>query len=81
METAERLGLPAEVLNLAKTYLSSEHKIFEEVLQQLQSQLGTVEKARNEALALQEEAEKLKNEWQEKLQKTADESIEKARRN
>lgn len=79
LETAERLGLPKSVLDLAKSYLSKEHKTFEGVLEQLQGQLGTVDKARQEANQLKEEAEKLKLEWEEKVQKTAAESIEKAR--
>ena len=79
LETAERLGMPADVLALAKTYLSAEHKSFESVLQSLQLQLGTVDKARQEANHFKAEAEKLKLEWEEKVQKTAAESIEKAR--
>ena len=79
LETAERLGMPKAVLDLAKTYLSQEHRAFESVLQQLQGQLGTVEKARAEANRFREEAEKLKLEWEEKVQKTVAESIEKAR--
>ena len=79
LETAERLGMPNEVLSLAKTYLTAEHKSFEGVLQQLQLQLGTVDKARQEANHYKAEAEKLKIEWEEKVQKTVAESIEKAR--
>ena len=79
LETAERLGMPKAVLDRAKSFLSAEHRVFEEVLQQLQAQLGTVEKARHEATQLKEEAEKLKLEWEEKVQKTVQESIEKAR--
>ncbi len=79
LETAERLGMPKAVLDLAKSFLSQEHQGFESVLQQLQSQLGTVEKARAEANHFREEAEKLKLEWEEKVQKTVQDSIEKAR--
>jgi DNA mismatch repair protein MutS2 len=79
LETAERLGLPKALLDQARSFLSQEHRVFETVLEQLQGQLGTVEKARREANQLKDEAEKLKNEWEEKVQKTVVESIEKAR--
>jgi DNA mismatch repair protein MutS2 len=79
LETAERLGMPKAVLLLAKSYLTDEHKVVESVLQQLQGQLGTVERAQREALQLKEEAEKLKIEWEEKVKTTVQESLEKAR--
>jgi DNA mismatch repair protein MutS2 len=79
LETAERLGMPKAVLDQARSYLSQEHKAFESVLEQLQGQLGTVEKARREADHFREEAEKLKAEWEEKVQKTVADSLEKAR--
>ncbi len=79
LETAERLGMPRAVLDLAKTYLSDQHRSFEGVLQQLQSQLGTVEKARQEARTAREEADKLKLEWEEKVRTSVNESMEKAR--
>ena len=79
LETAARLGLPEKILSLARSYLSDEHRAFEQVLQNLQSQIGTVEKARSEAEHFKQEAEKLKAEWEEKVQKTVQESIEKAR--
>jgi DNA mismatch repair protein MutS2 len=79
LETAERLGMPKSVLDQARKYLSQEHKEFESVLQKLQGQLGTVDKARAEANHFRAEAEKLKLEWEEKVQKTVAESIEKAR--
>jgi DNA mismatch repair protein MutS2 len=79
LDTAERLGLPKEVLTLARSYLSREHEHIESVLQQLQGRLGTVEKAHREAAVLREEAEKLKLEWEEKVRTTVNESLEKAR--
>ena len=79
LETAERLGIPKEVLALARTYLSKEHQVVESVLQQLQGRLGTVEKAHREAAQLKDEAEKLKAEWEEKVKNTVNESLEKAR--
>ncbi len=79
IETAERLGIQKEVLDLAKTYLSKEHKVIESVLEQLQGQLGTVDAAKREAETLRAEAEKLKLEWEEKVKVTVQESLEKAR--
>lgn len=79
LETAERLGIDTAVLTLARSYLSNEHKVIESVLEQLQGQLGTVDRARREAVQLKEEAEKLKLEWEEKVKNTVQDSIEKAR--
>ncbi len=79
LETAERLGLPSEMLALARSYLTKEHEMVETVLQQLQSRLGTVERAQREAQLLKDEAEKLKLEWEEKVKITVNESLEKAR--
>ncbi len=79
LETAERLGIPKAVLDLAKTHLSKEHEIVESVLQQLQERLGTVEKAHREAAQMKEEAAKLKLEWEERVRSTVNESLEKAR--
>jgi len=79
LETAERLGLPKPILEKARSFLGQEHRAFEAVIEQLQAQLGTVEKARREANQLRDEAERLKLEWEEKVNKTAAESIEKAR--
>ena len=79
LETAERLGIQKDVLTLARSYLSAEHKVIESVLEQLQGQLGTVDQARREAVQYKEEAEKLKLEWEEKVRVTVQESIEKAR--
>ena len=79
LETAERLGMPREVLEMAKGSLSDQHRSFEGVLQQLQGQLGTVEKARQEARHAREEAEKLRLEWEEKVRVKVEESMEKAR--
>ena len=79
LETAERLGIPKEVLELARSFLSKEHQLVESVLEQLQGRLGTVERAQREAMQLKEEAEKLKTEWEEKVKNTVNESLEKAR--
>jgi len=79
LETAERLGLPKDLLELARSFLSKEHQGVESVLQQLQGRLGTVERAEREARALRDEAERLKVEWETKVKTTVTESLEKAR--
>jgi DNA mismatch repair protein MutS2 len=79
LETAERLGLPASVLELARSYLSEEHRGVESVLGKLQSRLGVAEQMEREAQRVKEEAEKLKLEWEEKVRVTVQESLEKAR--
>jgi DNA mismatch repair protein MutS2 len=73
------LGLPERVLELARSYLSEEHKGVESVLQKLQGQLGTVERAEREARQLKDEAERLRSEWEERVRVTVQESLEKAR--
>jgi len=79
LETAERLGMPENVLTLARSFLSAEHKLVESVLAQLQGQLGSVDRAKSEAERFRDEAEKLKLEWEEKVKVTLQDSIEKAR--
>lgn len=79
LETAERLGMPKAVLDRARSFLSAEHRAFEGVLNSLQAQLETVEKARREANSLRDETERLKAEWEEKVKVTVQDSIEKAR--
>ncbi len=79
IETAERLGLPKELLDLSRSYLSDEHRVVESVLQKLQANLGAVDRATREANHLKEEAAKLKAEWEERVKTTVNESLEKAR--
>lgn len=79
IETATRLGLPKAVIEKAKSFLTKEHAEFESTLEKLQFQLSTLESARNEAVALKEEALKIKKEYEEKAAKLVEESLEKAR--
>ncbi len=79
LETAERLGMPASVLERARGYLSQEHRAFESVLSQLQSELEVVEKSRREANQMRAEAERLRAEWETQVKSTVQESMEKAR--
>jgi DNA mismatch repair protein MutS2 len=79
LETAERFGMPASVLNLAKSYLSQEHQELETVLSKFQQELEQHEKARRQVVQLQQDAERLKLEWEHRVQVQVQESIEKAR--
>lgn len=79
IETAERLGIQKKVLDRARSFLSQEHQTFEKVLQQLQEQLGSVDKARREANQARDEAIRLRAEWEEKVRTTVQDSMEKAR--
>jgi DNA mismatch repair protein MutS2 len=79
LETAERLGIPAEVLKLARTYLSREHLEFEAMLSKLESDSRETERARLEAEQLREEASKLKAEWVEKAGAATHEMLERTR--
>ncbi len=79
LETAERLGLPAEVLRLARTYLTSEHNRFETMLARLEKDANELENARREANRLRDEAERLKREWTERTEKNVGELLERTR--
>jgi DNA mismatch repair protein MutS2 len=79
LETAERLGIPAEVLELARKYLSREHLEFEAMLSKLETDARESERARREAVHLREEAEKLKKEWTEKTEMAVNEMLERTR--
>lgn len=69
LETAERLGLPTTIIDLAKTYLTQEHQRFEKLIEKLEKDSESVEKLRREAQHLKDEAEKLKKEWTERTEK------------
>ena len=79
LETAARLGLPAEVIQLAKSYLSQEHNEFERVLSKFESESQSAARARREAVSLREEAEKLKKEWMERTQISVSDLLDKTR--
>jgi DNA mismatch repair protein MutS2 len=71
LETAERLGVPAHVLELARKYLSREHNEFEKMLSQLEHDVQEAARARKEAVHIREEAEKIKKEWTLRTEKTS----------
>jgi DNA mismatch repair protein MutS2 len=79
LETAERLGLPREVLELARGYLSREHVEFEALLSKLETDSREADHARREAVHLRNEAEKLRNEWTERTQSAVNEMLERTR--
>jgi DNA mismatch repair protein MutS2 len=79
LETAERLGIPAEVLTLARSYLSREHNEFEAMLARLETDAREAERARKEAVHLRLEAEKLQKEWTERTQASVNEMLERTR--
>ena len=68
LETAERFGIPLRVIELARSYLSPEHKEMEKLLSKLESDLHETSRARREAVSIREEAEKLKTEWMTRMQ-------------
>lgn len=79
LETAERLGLPAEVLALARSYLTSEHNKFENMLARMERDANELENARREANRLRDDAERLKREWTERTEKNVGELLERTR--
>ena len=79
LETAERLGLPEEVLTLARSYLTVEHNRFEDMLARLERDANELEAARREANRLRDEAERLKREWTERTEKDVGELLERTR--
>lgn len=79
LETAARLGIPAEVLTLAHRYLSKEHQQFEQMLSRLESDSQEAARARREAVQIREEAEKLRKEWMQRTETSVGEVLEKTR--
>jgi DNA mismatch repair protein MutS2 len=79
LETAERLGIPQNVLELARKYLSKEHQQFEQMLSGLENDAREAARARKEAIAIREEAEKLKKEWTERTETSVSEMLERTR--
>jgi DNA mismatch repair protein MutS2 len=79
LETAERLGLPRAVLELARSYLSSGHAEFERLLAKLETDAAESNRARKEAERLREEAERLKTEWTKKTELAVSEMLDRAR--
>ncbi|MBS1961689.1 MAG: Smr/MutS family protein [Bdellovibrionales bacterium] len=79
LETAERLGMPKDVLDLARSYLTSEHNKFENMLARLERDANELEGARREANRLRDEAERLKREWTERTERNVSDLLERTR--
>src|SRR6185503_7273889 len=79
LETADRLGLPKGVLELARSYLSAGHAEFERLIAKLEGDTATAEKARKEAEHARQEAERLKAEWTKKTEMAVNEMMDRAR--
>ena len=79
LETAERLGIPRKVVELARTYLSREHVEFETVLSKLENDAREATRAREEAEALRREAAKLEAEWRDRTERSVGEMLDRTR--
>lgn len=79
LETAERLGIPASVLQLARSYLSHEHLEFESLLSTLENEKNIAVRARKEAQELKDEALKLKDLWSNRIGTNVDELLSKTK--
>jgi len=79
LETAERLGLPPDVLSLARSYLTDEHNRFENMLARMEKDASEAAQARKDAVHLREEADRLKREWTERTEKNVSEMMERTR--
>lgn len=79
LETAERLGLSKEVLDLARNYLTREHIEFEKVLSKLESDTQIAAQARKEAVTLRDQAESLRKEWFQKTESNVGDLLDRTR--
>jgi len=64
---SERLGLDGEIIARAKTYLASDHKHFEDILERLEATRQEAERARSEALAIKAEHERMRAEAERQI--------------
>lgn len=64
---SEKLGLSREVIARAKTYLDSDHKHFEEILERLEATRQEAERERAAAIALREEHERMRAEAEREI--------------
>lgn len=80
LETADRLGIPKEILKKAKSYLSETHVAFENKLSQLDQIFELADKEKKRAAHLREEAERLKNEWETRVEKTFTDVMDRSKR-
>lgn len=79
IDTARRLGLPADVIARAIDYLGSEKVRFEETIAGLQNELKAAEVKRREADTALEAAKALEVEWARKIKEEVNAAVEKTR--
>lgn len=79
LDTAERFGLPAELIKKARGYLSSEHNRIEETLKKIEDQSSTLEELRREASQARLEAVSLREEWKKRTETGFGELLTKTR--
>ncbi len=79
LDTARRLGLDEEVVVLAESYLSKEHKHFEGLLSTLENDAREAAQSRHQAQQAREEAEKLRREWHARTENSIGELLERTR--
>jgi DNA mismatch repair protein MutS2 len=80
LETAERLGIPKEVIALARSYLSQEHREFEGTLSSLEQEIATARQARIDAEASLKEAKKLEEKWSLRIEERVSDLLENAQK-
>jgi len=79
LETAERLGIPRSIIELARSYLSREHNEFEKMLAKLETDLQETAQAKKEAVQLKLEAQHLKKEWTQRTETSVQAMMDRTR--
>jgi DNA mismatch repair protein MutS2 len=79
LEIAESLGFPARVLDRARAYVSDRHRAFEKLLAQFEESVRGVTELKQAALNAQNDAERLKAEYEAKVKRSSTELLEDAR--
>jgi DNA mismatch repair protein MutS2 len=79
LEIAEKFGIPRRVLDLARSFLSKEHDEFERKTGALEKIYSEANKERTQAVLLRQEAERLKAELGERMEKTFGDVLERTR--
>ncbi len=79
LETAEKLGFPKEVLELAKSYLSKDQVKFEQLLAKLEHDAHSLSSAKKEAERLEKEALGMKEEWTERTRTSLNDLMDRTR--
>ncbi len=64
---SQKLGLPASVIDLARERVSTDHRHFEEVIEQLEATRLEADRAREEAVALRAEYRKMKEDAEKEI--------------